>query len=132
MVKKTTRLLATILIFLGGISIGYLATTAWPNPRAWLGSDDPIDTVVLKKLQRELHLTGKQTTQIAPIITRACTDLRLLAEEGRARRLDLLDEIGTDISPLLSDDQQQRLDTLQSEWQAQPPAKREMRIVALY
>jgi hypothetical protein len=132
MVKQSVRVLAGVLLFLAGIGIGDFATTAWPGPSTWLGYDEPVATVVMQKLQKELRLTPDQVARISPIVTASCTELRLISEQRRAQRLEMLDEIGTSIAPYLSADQQSRLDDLEADWQHRPQVKRDQRIVALY
>jgi len=131
-VKQAVLIIAAVFLFAGGIFLGHFATTAWPGPSHWFGSRRALDTVVLEKLQSELDLTPAQTTQAAPIIAAACSNLRLLSEESRASRLALLDEVSTSIAPQLSPDQQHRLEALQAELQKRPQAKRDLRIVALF
>jgi len=131
-VRRTLGIIAAALLFTGGILAGLFATTAWPGPASWFGRDEALDGIVLKKLKTELNLTPAQTAQIAPIVASACADLRMLSEERRARRLELMDEVSTSIAPELTTDQQRRLADLQAEWQNQPTVKRDMRIVALY
>ena len=124
---------AAVVVFGGGLLIGHFATTKWPGPAKWIGADEPVDSVVLGKLKNELHLTPEQTARLTPVITAACSDLRLLSEERRARKLELLDDISTTIAPELTPDQQRRLDAEEAEWQkprtgeAQPAS-----IVALF
>jgi hypothetical protein len=120
------------VLFVGGLFAGHFATTAWPGPGDWLGSDKPLEKVVLDKLKSELRLTPGQTLEIEPIIAASCANLRMLSEERRARRLAILDEIGTGIAPDLTDDQRQRLDALEAQWQNRPVVKRDERIVALF
>ena len=103
--------------------------TAWPRPGQLVWERAPVDTEAMEKLSSELDLTPEQTARIEPIITAACTDLRLLAEEHRAERLALMDEIGATIAPELTEDQQRRIEALEEEWQARPPTKRDMRIM---
>jgi hypothetical protein len=132
MVKQSIRVVAGVLILLAGIGIGDFATTGWPGPTTWLGYDEPVDSVVMQKLQKELRLGPDQTARIGPIVTASCAELRLISEQRRAERLEMLDEIGTSIAPYLSADQQSRLDDLEAGWQHRPQVKRDQRIVALY
>ena len=132
MIKQPLLMAAGLILFVGGLFAGHFATTAWPGPGNWFGSDKPLQNVVLEKLNSELRLTPAQMAQIAPMITDSCANLRMLSEEGRARRLAILDEIATTIAPELSDDQQRRIESLQAEWQNRPTVKRDQRIVALY
>jgi hypothetical protein len=125
-------MIAAAVLFAGGAAAGMFATTSWPGPVSWFGQDEALDGIVLKKLTTELDLTPAQTARIAPIVASACADLRMLSEERRARRLELMDEVSTSIAPELTADQQRRLEDLQAEWQNRPTVKRDMRIVALY
>lgn len=131
-VRRTLSIIAGLVLFAGGIFAGIFATTSWPGPESWFGADEALDGIVLKKLDAELNLTPAQTARIAPIVASACADLRMLSEERRTRRLELMDEVSTSIAPELTADQQRRLDELQAEWQSRPTVKRDMRIVALY
>ena len=82
MIKQSVRVLAGVLIFLAGIGIGDFAITAWPGPSTWLGYDEPVDSVVMQKLQKELRLSPDQTARIGPIVTASCAELRLISEQG--------------------------------------------------
>ncbi len=130
-IKQPLLLAGAVITFLGGLLTGHLATALWPDPQNWFGSDKPVQAVVLNKLTRELALTPAQTNRIAPVIALSCANLRLLSEERRARRLALMDEIGTTIAPDLTPAQRLRLDDLEAEWQNRP-SKHDERIVALY
>jgi hypothetical protein len=132
LLKQTFLRVAAVSIFLGGLFIGHVAATAWPGPGEWFGANRPLDAVVLDKMKSELRLTPAQTVRIAPVITAACSDMRLLSEERRAGRLALLDEVSASIAPELTPDQQRRLDAVQAEWQKRPSAKRDQRIVSLF
>ena len=132
MVKQTLLIVAVVGLFLGGLLSGHFATTAWPGLGNCFSSNQPLDAVVLDKLKSELRLTPAQTAQVAPVITAACSEMRLLSEEGRSRRLALLDEVGATIAPELSPAQQRRLEAVEAEWQKHPPLKRDQRIVALF
>jgi hypothetical protein len=132
MIKQILVLAGAVILFLGGLVAGNLATTVWPGPGNWFGSGKPLEAEVLDKLKSELHLTPAQTGQIAPIIAASCANLRLLSEESRARRLTVFDEIGVTIAPGLSPGQRRRLEDLEAEWQNRRSVKHDERIVALY
>jgi len=132
MIKLALVLVGTVCLFSGGLYLGRFATTAWPGPGHWMGAEAPIDTTVLEKLKAELDLTPAQVAQMAPVITAACTNLRLVSEENRAERLALIDEMSATIAPGLSADQQRRLEAMETELQNKTPVKRDMRIVALF
>jgi len=132
MVKQALLLAGAVLVFSGGAFIGLYSTTLWPTPESWLYREDPLDGAVLGKLTTELRLTPEQSARIEPIIQRACADLQLISEEHHAQRLALLDEMSTTITPILTPEQQVRIEALEGEWQTRPPVKRDMRIVALF
>jgi hypothetical protein len=132
LVRQTLLLAGGVIVFLGGVVLGNLLTAAWGGPGNWFGSEKPLQAAVLDKLKNELRLTPVQTARIGPIIAVSCADLRLVSEQSRARRLEVLDEIGATIGPELNDDQRRRLEDLEAEWQKRPQAKRDERIVALF
>jgi hypothetical protein len=132
MFKQALVIAGISTLFGAGLLAGIYATTTWPDPGNWIGTRQPVEIEVLGKLTSELALTPEQVGRIQPIIQMACADMREASEEGRAERLAVLDEIGTTISPALNADQQHRIETLEAEWQARTPQKRQMRIVALY
>jgi Spy/CpxP family protein refolding chaperone len=132
MIKQLCLMAGAVVVFAGGIFAGNFAATTWPGPAGWFGANRPLDALILEKMKSELDLTPAQTARIAPIITAACSDLRLVSEERRAQRLALMDEIGASIAPDLSAEQQHRLEALENELQHRQPVKGDMRIVALY
>ncbi|HEX4086821.1 MAG TPA: hypothetical protein VHY22_18045 [Chthoniobacteraceae bacterium] len=132
MLKQAAFILFGIAVFGGGLLIGHFATTQWPGSGSWFGAEKPVDAVALQKLKDELHLTPAQAARIAPVITAACTDLRLLSEERRARRLELLDDISATIAPELTADQQRHLEQFEAESRDHTGSKRDQRIVALF
>jgi len=132
MVKQGLMGVAALALFGGGIMMGHYAATQWPGPRSWMALDQPLDAATLDKLRCELELTPAQEKRLAPVITAACTDLRLLSEENRARKLDLLDEISATIAPDLTPDQKRMLEAYEEESRAHTPVKRDPRIVALF
>jgi hypothetical protein len=132
MIKLAVGVVGTVLLFASGIYLGHFATTAWPGPGHWLGSEQPVDTAVLDKLKVELRLSPAQMAQVAPVITEACANLRMISEEHRAERLAVMDEVCTTISQDLSAEQQRQLAALEVELQKKAPVKRDMRIVALF
>ena len=132
MLKQAALIVFGFAVFGGGLMIGHFATTQWPGPRSWFGVEAPVDAVALEKLKDELHLTPAQEARVAPVITAACTDLRLLSEENRARRLEMLDDITATIAPDLTPDQQRRLEQFQEESRDHTGVKRDQRIVALF
>jgi hypothetical protein len=132
MLKRIFLIAGGIVLFLGGLGAGHFATTTWPGPGSWFCAGRPLEAVVLDKMKSELDLTPAQMARIGPVISSACSDLRLVSEERHADRLALMDEISATIAPDLSADQQRRLQALEAELQHRTSVKRDMRIVALY
>jgi hypothetical protein len=132
MLRFTFRSVGTVMLFAAGIGAGLFATIAWPGPDAWLSLRQPVETVAMKKLTAQLDLTPDQATKIEPIIHSACQEMLWISQEGRADRLNLMDEVANSIQPDLTPAQQTRLEALQSEMQNRPTTRRDQRIVALY
>jgi hypothetical protein len=132
MARQALLLICATLLLAGGIYAGWLMTMTFPNAGNWLGGNRPVDTVVMANLTQELSLTAAQAEKIKPIVTSACASLRMLSEEGRAQRLEVMDDVNLTIAQDLTSDQRSRLDALATEMQQRPPIKRDMRIVALF
>jgi hypothetical protein len=132
MFKQACLMAGLVVVFAGGLVLGNFATTTWPDFSAWFGGGKPLDGIVLDKLKSELDLTPAQAAKIAPIISASCSNLCIVAEEHRAERLALIDEISAAIAPQLTAGQRRRLAAFDAELQNRAPARRDLRIVALY
>jgi len=132
MIKLTVLCMAAVVLFGAGIWTGWLAVFVWPAKQSFLKQDQHLETRVLEKLKSELKLDPSQVARVTPIVNAACNDFRMLAEERKARRLEILDEISTTIAPDLNSDQQKRLEALEEEWRLHRSQKDSQRVVALF
>ena len=106
------NLILTILACGAGVMLGAAAQAETPTPAP---SASPAGVCpagrhngggVLEHLTSALSLTGSQQAQIAPILEQAKPQMKAIREEAQAKRKALIDSVSTQITPLLTPDQQ--------------------------
>jgi Spy/CpxP family protein refolding chaperone len=114
-VKKWNLVLGLSVLFLSGVLIGVLGTAIYfkQNVGHFFGEGQPAVTkMVMKKLDRELDLTAAQRSEIEKIVAEVQTDLWKFRTEHRPEIEGILTRGIALMKPLLSPEQQRKLDEL--------------------
>jgi len=74
----------------------------------------------LEHLTRELNLTDDQKAKIKPILDQNLPQLKAIHEEAVAKAKPIMDSMAAQIRPLLTPEQQQKLDELKQRMEAGP------------
>jgi Spy/CpxP family protein refolding chaperone len=92
------------------------------TPGAWKGhhGGPHKEGGVLEHLTAALSLSGSQQAQIAPILEAAKPQMKAIHEQAQAARKTLIDSTASQITPLLSPDQQTKFAELVQKFEAGP------------
>jgi Spy/CpxP family protein refolding chaperone len=106
--------LAFVLVFLAGGAVGFFGAIHLGHPPFFHHvSSNSIAQHMKDHLQAELKLTPQQIEQISPMIDEATSNLEAKREQtGREVRV-IFEEMHKRISPLLTPDQQKRLEQME-------------------
>jgi Spy/CpxP family protein refolding chaperone len=75
---------------------------------------------LLKHLTEALSLTGTQQAQIAPILEQAKPQMKAIHDEAQTKRKALIDSVSTQITPLLTTDQQAKFTEMVQKFESRP------------
>jgi Spy/CpxP family protein refolding chaperone len=79
------------------------------------------------RLDDDLNLTADQKAKVQPIVDQAKPQIRAIHEEAMQKTKTVMDNTMAQIRPLLTPDQQQKLDAMQKAHQDMRDARKEMR-----
>jgi Spy/CpxP family protein refolding chaperone len=108
--------LAFLLVFVAGAASGVFLGLHHLKPHVILGpphSGDVPDRM-REHLRRELDLTAEQESKIAPIVDATSSKLETIRVETAEHVRTVMEESKKEIAPLLTPEQQKKLDTLDS------------------
>ena len=83
--------------------------------------------MVLERLSEDLNLTADQQTKVQPIVDQARPQIRAIHEEAMQKTKAIMDNTMSQIRPLLTPEQQQKLDAMQKAHEDMRNARKEMR-----
>src|SRR5438552_12979817 len=99
-----------ILIAAGAIAVGgFVMIQAQPGP----GGHRQGKRFMLERLPKELSLTSEQQTKVQPIIDQAKPQIAAIHHEAMQKIKGVMDSTMSQIRPLLTPDQQKKLDDIQ-------------------
>src|SRR6266487_3119140 len=99
-----------ILIAAGAIAVGgFVMIQAQPGP----GGHRHGKRFMLERLTKELNLTSEQQTKVQPIIDQAKPQIAAIHHEAMQKIKGVMDSTMSQIRPLLTPDQQKKLDDIQ-------------------
>ncbi len=98
------------LIAAGAIAVGgFVMVQAQPGP----GGHRHGKRFMLERLTKELNLTSEQETKVQPIIDQARPQMAAIHHEAMKKIKGVMDSTMSQIRPLLTPDQQKKLDDIQ-------------------
>jgi Spy/CpxP family protein refolding chaperone len=80
----------------------------------------------LKGLTEQLNLTSEQQTKVQPIVDAAKPQIRAIHQEAMQKAKAVMDSTTSQIRPLLTADQQKKLDAIQKAHQDMMNARKEL------
>jgi Spy/CpxP family protein refolding chaperone len=83
--------------------------------------------MMLDRLSDDLNLNADQKAKVQPIVDQARPQIRAIHEEAMQKTKAVMDDTMTQIRPLLTAEQQQKLDAMQKAHQDMRNARKEMR-----
>jgi Spy/CpxP family protein refolding chaperone len=83
--------------------------------------------MMFDRLDDDLNLTADQKAKVQPIVDQAKPQIRAIHEEAMQKTKTVMDNTMAQIRPLLTPDQQQKLDAMQKAHQDMRDARKEMR-----
>ena len=84
---------------------------------------------ILDRLSEDLNLSAEQKTKVQPIVDQARPQIRAIHEEAMQKSKAVVDNAMSQIRPLLTAEQQQKLDAMQKAHEEMRNAHRQMRDV---
>jgi hypothetical protein len=107
-------IVAFILVFLAGGAVGFFGAVHLGHPLFFHhGSSNSIAQHMKDHLRAELKLTPAQVEQVSPIIDQATSNLEAKREQTGREVGAIFEEMHKRISPLLSPEQQNRLEQME-------------------
>ena len=115
---KTLKLLALVgLVFLAGMAVGVVGTRIairhWV--RAAIQRPQMVQTLIERRLNRQLRLDAKQQAQVHQILTDARDQLKDVRQEYRPQVVLTISNAEVEISDLLTPAQQKRFEEMKRE-----------------
>lgn len=83
--------------------------------------------MMLERLGEDLNLTADQKAKVQPIVDQARPQIRAIHEEAMQKTKAIMDNTMTQIRPLLTPEQQQKLDAMKTAHEHMASAREEMR-----
>ena len=120
MKRNLLTLMAAGAIVLGGIVV----VQAQPGPGGGSGRGHG-KRLMLERLPQELNLTSEQQTKVQPIIDQAKPQIATIRREAMQKIKAVMDSTMSQIRPLLTPDQQKKLDDIQKPHQGRMNAHKE-------
>ena len=120
MKRNLLTLMAAGAIVLGGI----VMVQAQPGPGGGGGRGHG-KRLMLERLPQELNLTSEQQTKVQPIIDQAKPQIAAIRREAMQKIKAVMDSTMSQIRPLLTPDQQKKLDDIQKPHQGRMNAHKE-------
>jgi Spy/CpxP family protein refolding chaperone len=120
MKRNLLTLMAAGAIVLGGI----VMVQAQPGPGGGGGRGHG-KRLMLERLPQELNLTSEQQTKVQPIIDQAKPQIATIRREAMQKIKAVMDSTMSQIRPLLTPDQQKKLDDIQKPHQGRMNAHKE-------
>ena len=121
MKRNLLTLMAAGAIVLGGI----VMVQAQPGPSGGGGRGHG-KRLMLERLPQELNLTSEQQTKVQPIIDQAKPQIATIRREAMQKMKAVMDSTVSQIRPLLTPDQQKKLDDIQKAHQDMMNAHKEL------
>ena len=121
MKRNSLTLMAAGAIVLGGI----VMVQAQPGPSGGGGRGHG-KRLMLERLPQELNLTSEQQTKVQPIIDQAKPQIATIRREAMQKIKAVMDSTMSQIRPLLTPDQQKKLDDIQKAHQDMMNADKEL------
>jgi Spy/CpxP family protein refolding chaperone len=107
-------ILAFVVVFLAGGAVGFFGAVHIGHPSFFhRGSSSSIAQHMTEHLRAELKLTPEQVEQISPIVDQATSNLEAKREQTGREVRAIFEEMHKRISPLLTPEQQQRLEQME-------------------
>jgi Spy/CpxP family protein refolding chaperone len=120
--KETMKRNILTLIAAGAIALGgFVVVQAQAGPGGWHGH-----AFGLRHLTEQLDLTSDQQTKVQPILEAAKPQLTAIHEEAMQKAKGVIDNSLSEIRPLLTADQQKKLDGIQKAHQDMMNAHKEL------
>jgi len=107
--------LVLVLIFLAGLGTGILLTVGLGSHFRHLPGPQMMKRHWMAHLTARLNLTADQQTKIDPILTAATNQLQKLHHDEMGQASQIMASVNSQISALLTPDQQAKLQQLESE-----------------
>jgi Spy/CpxP family protein refolding chaperone len=122
---------AAIAVIIGGIAAGAIAgfTAGQAQGAATARGHRYCDETVLERLPSTLSITVMQMDQVRRISDRAKTQMTSIRDDAREKRRAVMDATISEISVLLTPEQQKRLGELQEARQQERSAREKLRHV---
>jgi Spy/CpxP family protein refolding chaperone len=123
--RQTMKRNVLTLVAAGAIALGgFVVVQAQPGPGGpggWHGRG-----FGLQHLTKQLNLTSDQETKVQPILDAAKPQLTAIHQEAMQKAKGVIDNSLTQIRPLLTADQQKKLDAIQKAHQDMMNAHKEL------
>ena len=112
------------LVAAGAIALGgFVIVQAQPEPGG--GGRGHGKRFMLERITKDLNLTSEQQTKVQPIIDQAKPQLTAIHQEAMQKMKAVMDSTMSQIRPLLTPDQQKKLDDIQKPHQGRMNAHKE-------
>jgi Spy/CpxP family protein refolding chaperone len=121
MKRNLLTLVAASAIALGGFVVAQAQPGAGGGGGRWHGHG-----FGLRHLTEKLNLTADQQTKVQPILDQAKPQIAAIHQEARQKAKGVMDSTLSQIRPLLTADQQKKLDAIQKAHQDMMNARKEL------
>ena len=106
---------AFLLVFCAGATTGFFGTFHLRHHFLGPPHSGEVNERMREHLRRALDLTPEQSAKIAPVVDATTAKLEAIRIESAQRVRTVMEESKKEIAPLLTPDQQKKLDHLESE-----------------
>lgn len=105
-----------------------VAQARGPGDAQWQGGRGARRNGPLVQLTRSLDLTPEQRAQVLPIVAQAGPQIRAIRQEARQKVVAVREATMAQVRPILTPEQQQKLDALRQARAKMQEARRELRL----
>ena len=123
---KTKLIALTGALVLSLVPLAIVNAEDQPGPGRHRHGEHGKHHMMLERLGEDLNLSADQKAKVQPIVDQARPQIRAIHEEAMQKTKAIMDSTMTQIRPLLTPEQQQKLDAMQKAHEDMRNARKEM------